>query len=239
MLSAAMSSDENARALCEGAHGWERLLSNCPSWTPPDGDLLVVAPHPDDEVLGAGGLMRAWVARGAKVSVLSVSDGEAAYPERRALGSVRREELTEALRRLCPTHVAVTRLGLPDGRIIQHVNRLRNSLLSLASDPVTLIAPYERDGHPDHAAVGNLCVEFARSQQIPLARYAIRAWQRAAPDNLGEARWVKFALTDDSRRAKARALSCFKSQIDLRLGAAAVTAANLRELERPYEAFLL
>ena len=239
MLCAATSGGEDMRELCAGAHSWERLLSNCPSWTPPEGALLVVAPHPDDEVLGAGGLMRAWVARGAKVSVLSVSDGEAASPERSALGSVRREELTEALRKLCPMHVAVIRLGLPDGRITQHLNRLRNSLSSLASGPVTLIAPYERDGHPDHAAVGSLCIEFARSQQIPLARYPIRTRQRAAPDNLGEARWVKFALSDDSRRAKTRALRCFKSQIDPRFGDAAVTAANLRDLERSYEAFLL
>jgi LmbE family N-acetylglucosaminyl deacetylase len=239
MLCATTSSDEDMRELCAGAAGWDRLLSNCPSWTPPDGDLLVVAPHPDDEVLGAGGLMRAWVARGAKVSVLSVSDGEAASPERRALGSVRREELTEALRKLCPTHVAVTRLGLPDGRITQHLNRLRNALLSFASGPMTLIAPYERDGHPDHAAVGSLCVDFARSRQIPLARYAIRTWQRAAPENLDEARWVKFVLADDSRRAKTRALRCFKSQIDPRWGDDVVTAANLRDWERPYEAFLL
>jgi LmbE family N-acetylglucosaminyl deacetylase len=228
------------RALLEAAQGWDRLLGDCPSWTPPDGDLLVVAPHPDDEVLGAGGLIRAWAARGAKVSVLSVSDGEAAAnPEPQVLGNVRREELNEALRKLCPTHIAVTRLGLPDGRITQHLNRLRNALLTLASGPLTMVAPYEHDGHPDHEAVGNLCVEFARSWQIPLARYAIRTWQRAAPENLGGARWVRFVLGLDARRAKGRALRCFKSQIDPCWGDAAVTAATLRDLERPYEAFLL
>jgi LmbE family N-acetylglucosaminyl deacetylase len=214
---------------------WDRLLRDRPAWTPPEGDLLVIAPHPDDEVLGAGGLIRAWSSRGAKVSVLSVSDGEAADPHWRALGSVRREELAAALRRLCSTHVSVTRLGLPDGKITQHLNRLRNAMLSLASRTVTLIGPYEHDGHPDHEAVGNLCVEFARSQQIPLARYAIRAWQRAAPPTLGDARWVKFVLSDEARRAKARALHCFKSQIDG--GEAAPGAAC--DVDKPYEAFLL
>jgi LmbE family N-acetylglucosaminyl deacetylase len=196
---------------------------------------LVVAPHPDDEVLGAGGLIRAWSARGSKVTVLSVSDGEAADPRRRALGSVRREELTAALRKLCPTHVSVMRLGLPDGRITQYLNRLRNAMLSLAVGQDTLIGPYERDGHPDHEAVGRLCVEFARSQQVPLARYAIRTWQRAAPDTLGDARWVRFALSDDARRAKVRALHCFKSQIDE--GEAAPLTS--RDFDKGYEAFLL
>jgi LmbE family N-acetylglucosaminyl deacetylase len=203
-----------------------RVLASRPAWSPPDGDLLVVAPHPDDEVLGAGGLMRAWAARGAKVTVLSVSDGEAADPARHALGSVRREELNEALRKLCPTHVSVTRLGLPDGKITQHLNRLRNALSSLASGRLTLIAPYERDGHPDHEAVGNLCVEIARTQHMPLAQYAIRTWERAAPETLRDSRWVRFALTDDARRAKARALSCFRSNA-------------LAHFDRPYEAFLV
>lgn len=56
---------------------WNRLLADRPAWSPEDGPLLVVAPHPDDEVLGAGGLIRAWAARGARVSVLSVSDEKA------------------------------------------------------------------------------------------------------------------------------------------------------------------
>jgi LmbE family N-acetylglucosaminyl deacetylase len=225
----------NSPAAATPREGWDRLLRDCPSWTPREGELLVVAPHPDDEVLGTGGLIRAWSGRGAKVSVLSVSDGEAANPRLQALGSVRREELAAALRKLCPTHVSVTRLGLPDGKITQHLNRVRNALLSLVGGPVTLISPYERDGHPDHEAVGNLCVEFARSQQIPLARYAIRTWERAAPETLGDARWVKFTLSDDARRAKARALSCFKSQIE---GPEAPQGVA-RDFDKPYEAFLL
>jgi LmbE family N-acetylglucosaminyl deacetylase len=206
------------------------LIADGPAWSPQEGALLVVAPHPDDEILGAGGLIRTWAARGAEVSVLSVSDGEAAEPARHGLGEIRRGELTEALRKLCPTHVSVTRLGLPDGRIAQHVNRLRNAILSLARGKLTLIAPYEHDGHPDHEAVGGVCLEFARSQQLPIARYAIWAWERAAAGKLREARWGKFVLGDDALRAKTRALGCFRTQLE-------GCAAGL--LLKPYEAFLL
>jgi LmbE family N-acetylglucosaminyl deacetylase len=208
---------------------WRGLAADGPVWSPQDGALLVVAAHPDDEILGAGGLIRTWAARGAEVSVLSVSDGEAAEPARRDLGTIRREELTEALRKLCPTHISVTRLGLPDGRITSHVNRLRNAILSLARGTLTIIAPYEQDGHPDHEAVGGVCLEFARAQQFPIARYAIRAWQRAA-EGPSEARWARFMLSDDARRAKARALGCFRSQLrDLDVGM----------LPEAYEAFLV
>jgi LmbE family N-acetylglucosaminyl deacetylase len=206
---------------------WPSFFADRPGWSPREGELVVVAPHPDDEVLGAGGLIRAWAARSGKVSVLSVSDGEAADPDCQALASLRRGELNEALRKLCPTHVSVTRLGLPDGKITHHLNRLRNALLSLASGTSTLIAPYERDGHADHEAVGLACIEFARSRQIPLARYAIRLWQHASPASLREANWVKFALSDDARRAKARAVQCFK------------LAHAAGYCDRPYEPFLL
>lgn len=201
------------------------------SWVPEDGELLVVAAHPDDEVLGAGGLIRAWAARGAKVTVLSVSDGEAADPTRKDLANVRRSELIDALRKLCPTHVSVVRLGLPDGKLAAHLNRLRNALLSLAHAGMTLIAPYACDRHPEHAAVGNVCAEVARSLGIPIARYAVGdALQKPCSSPLRGARWGKFALSDDASRAKARAVRCFSSQASLRGSA---------PFARPYEAFLL
>lgn len=222
---------------------WARMLADQPCWSPEEGALLVVAPHPDDEVLGAGGLIRAWAARGGQVSVLSVSDGEAADPAWHGLGGVRREELKEALRKLCPTHIGVRRLGLPDGAITHHLNRLRNAILSHVSahagGKLTLIAPYEHDGHPDHEAVGGVCLEFARSQQISLARYAIWAWHRAAPQTLSGARWGKFVLSEDVRRAKARAMQCFKSQLCPPCRDPIVPPHVLSHFERPYEAFLL
>jgi LmbE family N-acetylglucosaminyl deacetylase len=209
-----------------------RLLADRPVWSPEDGPLLVVAPHPYDEVLGAGGLIHAWAARGAEVSVLSVSDGEAADPDWRGLGSVRREELTLALRKLCRTHVSVTRLGLPDGGITRHLNRLRNAILSLARGKSTLIAPYERDGHPDREAVGRVCLDVARSQHLSIARYAVWARNRTPRETPGEARWVRFVLSDDARRAKAHAVECFRSQIG-------PLHRDLAAVQQPYEAFLL
>ena len=200
------------RARGAGEADWAGLFAKQPSWSPREGPLVVVAPHPDDEVVAAGGLIHAWVARGAQVSVLSVSDGEAADPKHKRLALVRREELMQALRKLCPTHVSVTRLGLPDGGIARYLNRVRNALSSLRSGQSTLISPYEHDGHPDHDAVGGMCLEFARANDIPIARYAIRAWERAIPEALRSAGWVRFVLTEEARRAKARALECFRSR---------------------------
>src|SRR5580692_8282234 len=72
-----------------------------PAWSPRAGPLVVVAPHPDDETLGAGGLIHTWAARhGLPVVIVSVTDGEAACPEIPNLAAVRRSELEAARREL-------------------------------------------------------------------------------------------------------------------------------------------
>ena len=43
-------------------------------------EMIVVAPHPDDEVLGVGGLMSTAAAAGIRVSVVAVTDGGGSHP---------------------------------------------------------------------------------------------------------------------------------------------------------------
>ncbi|NMH98916.1 PIG-L family deacetylase, partial [Pseudonocardia sp. K10HN5] len=64
--------------------------------------LVVLAAHPDDETLGAGGCLRAAHRAGARVTLVVATDGEAAYPGldsagRGALAGARRAELHAAL----------------------------------------------------------------------------------------------------------------------------------------------
>ena len=49
--------------------------------------LIVVAPHPDDEVLGAGGLLQQMQQAGVETVLVAVTDGEASHPGARASGS--------------------------------------------------------------------------------------------------------------------------------------------------------
>src|SRR5690349_15729651 len=65
--------------------------------------VTVVAAHPDDETLGAGGCLQALHRAGGHVTLVVATDGEAAYPAldaaaRRDLARVRRAELSAALR---------------------------------------------------------------------------------------------------------------------------------------------
>jgi LmbE family N-acetylglucosaminyl deacetylase len=218
---------------------WLKILADRPEWTPRAGPLVVVSPHPDDEVLAAGGLIHSWAGAGHPVTIVSVTDGEAAFPKWKGLDLVRRGELKGALRKLCLTHVSVLRVGLPDGRVAQYANRLRNALLALMEPCVTLVAPYERDGHPDHEAIGELCGGLAQSHGTALARYPVWTWHHTEPNSLKTLHWGRFSLSLEARRAKARAVQCFASQLQPPRAPPVVPRHGLSHFERPYEAFIL
>lgn len=101
---------------------WEALQLS--PWSPPEGELIVVAPHPDDETLGAGGLIHTWVRRQLPVTIISLTNGEAACAEVANLASVRQAELRNALRALSADNGRVLRLGIPDGRFDTILNVL-------------------------------------------------------------------------------------------------------------------
>jgi LmbE family N-acetylglucosaminyl deacetylase len=90
---------------------------------------VVVAPHPDDEVLGAGGLVQRLLSAGVPTRVVAVTDGEASDPHRpHGLGVLRSGESLTALGRLGWSRPRITRLGLPDGAVTEHVDRLTQVL---------------------------------------------------------------------------------------------------------------
>lgn len=91
--------------------------------------LLVIAPHPDDETIGAGGLIQRVHAAGGEVRVVLITAGdgfveavayETGSPQPRpsafiAYGEERLRESRAALRMLAPDHPRITVLGFPDG----------------------------------------------------------------------------------------------------------------------------
>lgn len=201
---------------------------------------LVVAPHPDDEVLGAGGLLA--LLREAEVVV--VTGGEASHPgstvhppER--LAAIRRDETAEALRRLGLPETAVRHLGQPDGGVDEAA--LTAYLAARLTPGRWCLATWRGDGHPDHEAVGRAAASACAATGAVLLEYPIWAWHWARP---GDARvpWeraYRIDLTEPACQAKERAILAFPSQIE-DLGPAPEDAAILpphvlARFRRPFE----
>jgi LmbE family N-acetylglucosaminyl deacetylase len=127
--------------------------------------LTVVAPHPDDDVLGCGALI-ARVAARMDVRAIYVTDGAAShrgsrtYPPRR-LRDVREAEACRALRRL-GVRGAPLFLRWPDGTVPHAADASARPLLAALAaaipgdEDVAVAVPWRRDPHCDHRAVSSL-----------------------------------------------------------------------------------
>jgi LmbE family N-acetylglucosaminyl deacetylase len=218
---------------------WADWASHSPEWIPPAAHIVIVAPHPDDETLGAGGLIFSCARLGTKVTVISVTDGEAACPEVPALDIVRRRELVSAMRALELAPADIFRLGLPDGGLRDREVELAHSLSKCIPEGALMVAPFELDGHADHDAVGRASQRAARERGLTLVRYPIWAWHRGSAELFMERHSVRFMLSDEAREAKRKAISEHRSQVGERPGGAILPAHVLDYFHQPYEVFLL
>jgi LmbE family N-acetylglucosaminyl deacetylase len=204
---------------------------------------VVLAAHPDDETLGASGLLQHLHARGVPVELVVATDGEAAFPElstseRVELGLVRRRELHESLRAQGLPDVPVRWLGLPDSGLAAHRDELAAMLAESLADADVCLAPWPGDPHPDHQTVGEVGLRVA-----PVAAhrwsYPIWMWHWLRPQDVGVPRDCAFTqpLSARQRDRKAAGVAAFVSQVQPGPGGAdpILSPAMLRHFARDRE----
>ena len=124
-------------------------------WSSSGGErVLVIAPHPDDETLGCGGVIALHLRAGDTVTVAIVTDGggsRAGGLSRERIVALRREEAREAVGRL--SGATLMQMGLPEGewRHEELVERL-SALLS-ETKPHVIYSTSCVDFHPEHIRV--------------------------------------------------------------------------------------
>ncbi len=181
---------------------------------------VVVAPHPDDELLGTGGLLSAWASEGRKLLIVAVTDGEASHPHSSrwtpaTLAAHRRSESIEGWQRLGIARSAGHRLGLPDGAVGAHGGRLAELLSDLLTPADVVFATWRHDGHPDHEATGQAAALACQRRQCSLFEYPVWMWQWAAPDEarVPWSRLRRVALGAIDQQNKAHAVRAHESQL--------------------------
>ena len=216
---------------------WLAALTPLPAWNPPAVRTLVVVPHPDDESLAVGGVIRAQTLRGTDTTIVAVTDGENAYDGVSGLGEVRRVEQTKALARLGVSSDRIIRFGLPDSDVASHEQRLVRDLMPLVSRDTHLIAPWKGDFHPDHQSCGHAAAEVARQTGAKFVSYFFWTWHFGTIALLSGLPLRRFPLTPDLLKAKSDALSCHQSQLIREGGDPILPASLLAPASRPFEIF--
>lgn len=122
----------------------------------PQGPVLVLTAHPDDEVLAFGGTMARLVDAGIDVAVLCATAGEATLAGRSSVATTarrRRAELGAACAVLGVERVEC--LDLPDGRLHTVVAQLASVVRDrlTTARPAAVLLPWWRDAHSDHRAL--------------------------------------------------------------------------------------
>ncbi len=195
------------------------------AWVPSEARLVVVAPHPDDEVLMAGGLLHLHAARGGRCRVMVLSDGEASHAgepgwDASALALRRRAESTEGLRLLAPG-VPTERWCLPDGGLQHHTADIAARLQGLLRPGDVLLTTWRHDGHPDHEAAGAAAAHATQRCHARLLEAPVWMWHWARPaePHITWSRMAGLGLTPEVVARKQRALQRHHSQLQPRVTA--------------------
>ncbi|WP_203581474.1 bifunctional PIG-L family deacetylase/class I SAM-dependent methyltransferase [Microbacterium hibisci] len=215
--------------------------------------LVVVAAHPDDETLGAAGLMRRASETGARVVVIIATDGEASHPrsvthDRATLARRRRDEVRDAVEVLAPD-AELRFLGLPDGGLDRNRGELRERLGAtfdqhrwVESSRVLVAVPWSGDRHRDHRVAAEVASTIAGQRRLALLEYPVWGWHWGTPDDLPWERMVALELTAEERRAKRDAVARHLTQIaplSDRPGDEALLHAGMQEhFDREVEVFV-
>lgn len=162
--------------------------------------LVVVAPHPDDEVLACGGLLGGALRQGRACHVIAVTDGEASHgthdsPSQARLGARRVEESHAGLRELGLASPEVTRLGIPDGAVAAHMAELAVRLQALLRPQDLAVTTWQLDGHPDHEATGEAVKRACARVGCRLLQAPVWMWHWSEPGD-GRVPWHRLVAFD-------------------------------------------
>ncbi len=216
------------------------------------GRTLILAPHPDDESLGCGGLIAASCRLGRAPLVVILTDGTGSHPASRkfpqaTLRRLREREAAEALHRLgLDDPDALVFLGLRDtaaphrgAEFVAVVDRLAQ----LAEGCGTICAPWRHDPHCDHEAADRMARGVAARIGIRHLAYPVWGWTLPADTNLPEPRVRGWRLDISAvAAAKQHAIAAHRSQhggvIHDDPAGFQLPASMLAHFRRAYEVFL-
>jgi LmbE family N-acetylglucosaminyl deacetylase len=230
-------------------------LANLPVITaaelvPAHGRAVIVAPHPDDEVLASGGLLQLLHAQGTRTILLAVTDGDASHPGSTlltpsSLTRLRPQETAAALQTLgVAPQTQVMRARLHDGQVSANMDQLHNLLLQLLRPDDVVFTTWRQDGHPDHEACGLAASLAVRTCRATLVEMPVWSWHWAAPGDhrIPWQRARRLALSDDVLQRKQQAIDCFQTQLhdDPTNGQQAILPPHvLDRLLHPYEIYFI
>ncbi|AMN68907.1 LmbE-like protein [Psychrobacter sp. P11G5] len=231
----------------QGLHNLPRL--NMAKHFSPHQRVCIFAPHPDDEVLGCGGLLQQLAINGNPIILIHVTNGTQSHPDSKIyppdqLDIIRPQESVNALAVLGVAHQVTTiALELTDGEVFAAQAQFTEKLAAIIQPDDILVTPFIHDGHPDHEATGQVVAAFAKQHHLACYQVLIWAWHWAQPAD-SRIPWhsaVRVDLTDEQVQRKSQAIACFTSQITIDESTGnlpILSAQTIARISQPWEVYL-
>jgi LmbE family N-acetylglucosaminyl deacetylase len=181
-------------------------------------NILIIAPHPDDEVLGCGGIMKKYSEAGNHVNVLVVSRGAPKLYSDEKIKNVRKE--ARAAHHILGVKETIF-LDFPapelDTVSVSEISRAIAEVIKKYNIQ-TVYLPHRGDIHHDHRIVFNAGLVACR----PVGQYSVK--EIYGYETLSETEWAapygddafiptSFVNITEQIDSKLEAFKCFKSQI--------------------------
>lgn len=183
-----------------------------------DGPVLVIAPHPDDEVLGCGGTIARIAEEGGAVHVAVVTKGQPPEFTEEMTANVRAEAAA------AHSHLGIERthwLDLPAAQLAETAHsHLNAALRELVRDlrPDVLFIPFVGDVHMDHQLIFLSSMVASRPHQAAYPR-TILAYETVSETNWNAAYVTPsfvpqvFVNIERTLSRKLEAMAMFRSQV--------------------------
>lgn len=184
----------------------------------PVSPVLLLAPHPDDEIFGCGGLIARLVAEDCMPHVVVLTGGEGSHT---ACCNTPKADIIAARRSL--THKAAGELGLSaryihelnfaDGKISGDRGAEYDKLKQLiaALNPQTILVPHHGEGWPDHLAVRELGIELA-PKGTDVYEYCVWFWYYRQR-HLDWEQAYRLKMTSEEHRLKLAAIGAYHNAL--------------------------
>jgi LmbE family N-acetylglucosaminyl deacetylase len=156
------------------------------------GDVVFIAPHPDDELFGIGGSVLKMLENEARISLIYLTDGEGSgvWPNKEGIGRQRIRLSEQFAARLGIVSSNIYRLHLTDGAVphpgqagFEEAVKNVKELLDIIK-PDAIFATHPLDYWPfDHVACAEIAIEAVRQSETKpqLWYYWVWAWYNVRP----------------------------------------------------------
>lgn len=179
-----------------------------------DYDALCIGAHPDDVEMGMGGTVAGMIARGLKVAIVDITDGEPTPFGSHEMRMVECREAADMLGVELRVNLGGTNRYLRDEVSLRtalavEIRRLR---------PRVIFVPYAVDAHPDHIAAHSIAVaarfmaKLSKTEMSGEPFYPKRIYQFAAIHQKMVREPSFFVDISENLETKLAAARCYRSQ---------------------------